>query len=134
MVGFDHRTHGHFFMHVSEILIIYNDIKQLLQLFLYHGKIAIAKVLSYKSMNVCVFSITTEMYRGGYQPTGNHLHFYLHETAYISTLIMYSIVSLSSRGALFLQLFSSLSKLWAEITARFTDTIIAHSVVLRLRK
>ena len=52
-------------------------------MFLYHGRIAFAKVLSFKSMNVCVVGIATEKYRGRYQPIGNRLHFYLHETIYI---------------------------------------------------
>jgi hypothetical protein len=67
-------------------------------------------------MNVCVVGIATEKYRGRYQPIGNSLHFYLHETIYniyISTLIIYFMVSLSFRGALCSQFVCSLSILLA---------------------
>jgi len=95
--------------------------------FLYHGRIAFAKVLSFKSMNVCVVGIATEKYRGRYQPIGNRLHFYLHETIYISTLIIYFMVSLSSCEALCSQLFCSLSILCAVLLISPSPTVVFES-------
>ena len=96
-------------------------------MFLYHGRIAFAKVLSFKSMNVCVVGIATEKYRGRYQPIGNRLHFYLHETIYISTLIIYFMVSLSSCEALCSQLFCSLSILCAVLLISPSPTVVFES-------
>ena len=96
-------------------------------MFLYHGRIAFAKVLSFKSMNVCVVGIATEKYRGRYQPIGNRLNFYLHETIYISTLIIYFMVSLSSCEALCSQLFCSLSILCAVLLISPSPTVVFES-------